>query len=283
MEQFMIGGLLVQIDYAGIPVLSEGNLQRFRWDGPWDGDRVTLRCVREPFAHCLKTPLAPETLAYGIYSHEGKPLLVYHWGNQRRAFAVWPDDFRVTFDPGMYRQPDLREDWFFSICAFHRQLLNRNACILHASYIDIGGEAILFTGPSGMGKSTQARLWSEHEGAQVINGDRAVLRKVAGKWHVFGYPSCGTSGICINRTLPLRAIVSLKQGTENRVEQIAPAAAVRTLSAAVEFYPWAREEFGQVLDIATQITADTGVLRLVCTPDQRAVAALKQYLEGGQA
>ena len=283
MEQFMIGGLLVGIDYAGMPVLSEGNLQRFRWDGPWDGEQIALRCSYEPLSPYFGQSLIPENHVYGIYTYEGHPFLVYRWGNQIHGFAVWPDSFRVSFAPAMHHQPPLREDWFFSVCSFHRQLLTREACILHASYVDIGGEALLFTGPSGVGKSTQAQLWVENEGAQVINGDRALLRKIDGRWHVFGYPTCGTSGICINRTLPLRGIVSLAQGPMNRAQMLSPAAAVRTLAAAMEFYPWAQDEFDMVLNISSRIAADNGVMRLVCTPDKDAVTALKQFLEGGQA
>lgn len=282
MEQFLIGNILLETDYADIPLLSEGNLRRFRWDGPWSGDRAVLKCICEPLDPYLGSPLVPENHVYGIYTHREHPFLVYHWGNQRHGFAVWPDCFRVSFAPSMYHQPPLREDWFFSVCAFHRQLLIRDACVLHASYVDIGGRAILFTGPSGVGKSTQAGLWVRHAGVEVINGDRAVLREHHGRWHVFGYPSCGTSGICINRTLPLKAVVVLTQGKENRVVLLSAAPAIRALVSATEFYPWSQTEFDLALRTATRIAAQTPVLQLVCRPDGQAVSVLKQYLEGIQ-
>ena len=279
MEQFLIGNILLEADYADVPMVSEGNLRRFSWEGPWTGDRAVLRCAHEPLEPYLASPMIPENHVYGIYTHREQPLLVYHWGNRLHGFAVWPDSFRVSFDPCMYHQTPLREDWFFSICAFHRQLLNRGACVLHASYVDIGGRAILFTGPSGVGKSTQAELWVRHAGAQVVNGDRAVLRALDGKWHAFGYPSCGTSGICINRTLPLRAIVILSQGRENRVERMAAGAAIRALISATEFYPWHQGEFDLALRVAERIVSRVSILHLVCTPDQNAVDVLKQYLK----
>ncbi len=279
MAQFLIGNILLETDYADVPVISEGNLQRFRWDGSWEGDRAVLQCACEPLEPYLSSPLFPENFVYGIYTHRDHPLIVYPWGNRRRGFAVWPDSFRVSFDPCMYRQTPIREDWFFSICAFHRQLLNRGACVLHASYIDVGGEAILFSGPSGVGKSTQAGLWVQHAGAEVINGDRALLREDDGGWKAYGYPSCGTSGICINRTLPLRAIVILSQGRENRVERMAAGAAIRALISATEFYPWHQGEFDLALRVAERIVSRVSILHLVCTPDQNAVDVLKQYLK----
>lgn len=280
MEQFLIGNLLVEMDYSGVPVISEGNLRRFVHDGPWDGERLRLESCISPLSGFIQTQFDRENPLYGFYRWQDEPVLAYHWGNMLHGFAVWPERFAVTFDPGMLRQTPLREDWFFSVCAFHRQLLIRNACVLHASYVDIGGEAILFTGPSNIGKSTQAGLWTRYEHAEIINGDRVLLRKRGDRWYAFGYPSCGTSGICVNRDMPLRAIVVLSQAPENRIEQIPAGAKIRVLTAATELYPWDQQEFDLALDVATQLAAQIPVIRLSCRPDQGAVDALKYYLEG---
>ena len=281
MDQFLIGNILLRMDYAGIPVLSEGNLRRFQYDGKWEGDQVSLICSSEPVSQFLHTPLIQDNMVYGIYTHHDRNCLIYRWGNLFNGFAVWPELFRVSMDPRMHEQPPLREDWFFSICAFHRQLLIHKACVVHASYVDIGGEAILFTGPSNVGKSTQADLWQKFAGAQIINGDRAVLREYEGKWHVFGYPSNGTSGICINRTLPLKAIVVLSQSEENRVETMSAGEKIRALVSASELYPWDQSEIYMALDIAQEIIGKIYVLKLSCRPDRDAVEVLKEYLEEG--
>lgn len=99
--------------------------------------------------------------------------------------------------------------------------------ILHSSFIDVGGEAVLFTAPSGTGKSTQAELWREHRGAVVVNGDRSVLRIVDSVPCASGLPYSGSSGICLNRTLPLRAIVYIEQAMENSVTRLHGFAAFR--------------------------------------------------------
>lgn len=56
-------------------------------------------------------------------------------------------------------------------------LLERNAVVLHASYIEHEGDAVLFCAPSGTGKSTQAELWKKYRSARIINGDRCLIRK----------------------------------------------------------------------------------------------------------
>ena len=90
-----------------------------------------------------------------------------------------------------------------------------DAFILHASYILYDGRAILFTAPSGTGKSTQARFWSEERGAEIVNGDRVLVTKRNGCFYANGIYACGTSGICKNITAPIAAVVFLEQGECN--------------------------------------------------------------------
>ena len=53
-------------------------------------------------------------------------------------------------------------------------VINRGGILLHSSFIKLGERAILFTAPSGVGKSTQARLWCELEGAELVDGTGSV-------------------------------------------------------------------------------------------------------------
>lgn len=279
MDQFLIGNILVQMDYAGVPVLPDGNLRLFSHNESWEGETIQLNCSCEPLSPYLINPLSEGNLVYSIYSYENQACIAYRWGNLFHGFAVWPERFAVSMDPKMYHQPPLWQDWFFSICGFHHQLLIRDASVLHASYVDIGGQAILFTGPSGVGKSTQANLWTQFENAEIVNGDRVLLRKCNGSWTAFGYPSCGTSGICINRNLPLKAIVVLSQADTNTVQQMTPVSKIKALATAMELYPWDQAEINMAFNIATDISAHVPVLKLSCRPDREAVNVLKNYLE----
>lgn len=129
-------------------------------------------------------------------------------------------------------------------------LLHQNqGLLLHASFIRWQGSGILFSAPSGTGKSTQANLWVQHQGAEVINGDRAALRQVGGRWQAFGLPYAGSSGVYRNESVPISALVVLRQGKENRLRSLTRGeafarlfqrlpftAGIRTLSKT----PWTR-------------------------------------------
>ena len=65
---------------------------------------------------------------------------------------------------------------FGSILSLEKRMYFHNSFILHSAYICVNGKAVLFTAPSGGGKSTQAKLWADHRGARTINGDRTLLQ-----------------------------------------------------------------------------------------------------------
>ena len=97
-----------------------------------------------------------------------------------------------------------------------------DAFILHASYIVHEDQAILFTAPSGTGKSTQAEFWRTERSAEIVNGDRVLITRRNGRYYANGIYASGTSGICKNKTVPIRAVVLLEQAETNAVNEIPP-------------------------------------------------------------
>lgn len=150
---------------------------------------------------------------------------------------------------------------------------------VHASYICHNEQGILFTAPSGTGKSTQAELWRQHRGAEVINGDKAGVRVEEGRAMVYGVPFSGTSGICKNRTLPLRAIVVLSQAPVNRAVRLPASQAVAALYPNIFADQHVVEEQQMALDCVLDLIEAVPVFSLACTPDVRAVEALERALE----
>lgn len=222
-----------------------------------------------------------------IYETEEGKMLIYHWCRSRYGIGYWMKDLDEEeivcyFNPQMHEQLPVTGNWFFSICGLHRALLRREAPVLHASYIDWNGKAILFSAPSQTGKSTQARLWETYEQTEIINDDRVLLRKKDGVWNAYGYPSCGSSKICINRTLPIAALVILEQGKENIVREMTLGEKVTALFSGIEIYTWDEEEVNMSIQTATRIAMECNMIKLICRPDQDAVAVLKEYIEREQ-
>ncbi len=154
-------------------------------------------------------------------------------------------------------------------------VLEADGVILHASFIEYKGKAILFTAPSETGKSTQADLWVEHRGADIINGDRAVIRLIDGKPYACGIPFAGSSQYCKNATLPLAAIVYLGQAPETTITKMNFAQAFARVWEGCTVNTWNQEDLNKAIDIVQQITMQTPVYHLQCTPDESAIIALE--------
>lgn len=150
--------------------------------------------------------------------------------------------------------------------------------ILHSSFIEWNEKAILFTAPSGTGKSTQADLWREHRGAEIINGDRSAIRLIDGKYYVSGIPYAGSSEYCKNRTLPLGAIVYLKQAPKTTISRLSGIRAFRNIWEGVSVSTWNKEDVSRVSEMVMQIVSQVPVYQLSCTPDISAVQALEECL-----
>ena len=105
---------------------------------------------------------------------------------------------------------------------FYRQLLLFNGFYLHASAVVRDGKAYLFSGRSGVGKSTHTRLWIDIFGGdtRVINDDKPALRYMDGVWYVYGTPWCGKDGINLNERAPLAGICFLKQAQRTQIRRV---------------------------------------------------------------
>ncbi len=131
---------------------------------------------------------------------------------------------KSKFDPNA---GDVRiGDVSFELVAIYRALCERlvenDILLFHSSAISIDGEAVLFTAPSGVGKSTQSRLWKEYFGDRVtiINDDKPLLKISDGKAVVYGTPFSGKSHLHINTSADVKAIVVLHQDSENNIRRL---------------------------------------------------------------
>ena len=148
--------------------------------------------------------------------------------------------------------------------------------LLHASWIAYQGKAILFTGASGIGKSTQAALWAQYRGAELINGDRAAIFPTPGGAEVRGIPYCGSSGVNKNRTMPLAAVVCLSQAPENSIARLSGLKAFRKLWEGCSIDLWNPTDIAKGTQAGVDTVSAVPVFALACTPDERAVQILEK-------
>ena len=156
--------------------------------------------------------------------------------------------------------------------------IENNGFILHSSFIKLKDEAILFTAPSGTGKSTQAELWKTLRGAAIINGDRSVVRWEGDHIWTEGIPFAGSSSYCENESLPLRAIVCLSQAPSTSIRRVKGYEAFLNIWKECSVNAWDTKDVEKLSSIVTHVVTTIPIFHLACTPDESAIIALEKAL-----
>ena len=134
----------------------------------------------------------------------------------------------LLIDTG-FRRDECREALLEGLSGLGARLEDTDICLthLHSDHSGLAVEAagergLLFSGPSVIGKSTQAALWERH-GARLLNGDRTVLGPGPAGWTAWGSPYAGSSRCFCSEQRTIGAIVVLEQAPADGVPQGAAA------------------------------------------------------------
>lgn len=166
----------------------------------------------------------------------------------------------------------------FNAAGIERVLHSQGMRLFHCSYVDDQGGAVLFSAPSGGGKTTQATLWEQYAGATMVNGDRAVLEATPGGYIAHGLPIAGSSGVFINRSLPIKAVFVVKKATQNRTVRLTQQEAFEAIFSQLTVNTWNHSFVLACVDFAMEMAARVPVFRLECRIDQGAVEAAQKAL-----
>ncbi|MCD7946095.1 MAG: hypothetical protein LUF81_05785 [Clostridiales bacterium] len=162
-----------------------------------------------------------------------------------------------------------------------RVMLYNRALTLHSASIIYRGEAILFTAPSGTGKTTQTDLWHQYrEGVADLNGDRTVLQQTGEGWRACGFPIYGSMVRCAQAAVPIRAVVVIRQGEMDKITELSTTEKVAYLYSectVMRAYP---EDVLEAMGLLEEMAAEVRVLKMDCTMEPSAVDTLHQYLYG---
>lgn len=148
----------------------------------------------------------------------------------------------------------------------------------HAAQIAVKETGILFTAPSGTGKTTQAKLWEKYRGARRICADRTLVRRLPEGWRTFGYPLDGSEPICSEEEHALGAVVLLRQGQQNQVVRLNGRHAIAALMPQMVIDGWSAEAKAREIELLANLLEEIPVYQLTCTPDETAVRCLEQRL-----
>lgn len=157
-------------------------------------------------------------------------------------------------------------------------LYKRKGIILHASAIDYKDRAILFTAPSGTGKSTQTALWRDNvKDVFIINDDAPALRVIDGIIYVYGTPWSGTSTVNKNCRIQYGATVNIIRAKVNSIIKTDKESMLYYFTLATRSVPFANlmSHYYDFIGILT----DKPNFVLSCNMSENAVFTAKEIID----
>lgn len=157
--------------------------------------------------------------------------------------------------------------------------IQNNAMVLHSSLIDFNGNGIIFSAPSGTGKSTQANLWNKYKNAIILNGDRSIIRKLD-DYYAYGSPYAGSSDIYLNKKVRIKAIIVLKQAPYNKISRLDYKHAFLHILSEMSLTTWNKNFINLEITFLKEVIENIPVYLLECLPNEEAVNLVFDKLRG---
>lgn len=190
--------------------------------------------------------------------------ITYRGGDVMLADETWEHALILSL-----QNPSNVDDFLCQL--FYTHAVQRQILYLHSSLINFNGRGIMFLGPSGIGKTTQAELWNRYRDALIINGDVVFVQETEDAFLGWGTPWHGSSPYCENTNVPVHAMIVLKQAPENSIRELSGFEKVTAVSGSV-FYPrWLENGMELCLETLDHLLTKIPVYELSCRPDEEAV------------
>jgi len=231
----------------------------------------------------ITSPDKENDILWSVYKHKGKDYIISAEPHRKiypYLCAYFPE---TQSNWEVYTSEAIEENGFTvlnplaypmgPLLMYHLALYN-NAIMIHASGIADDNKAYLFSGFSGVGKSTMAGLWY-NSGHKVINDDRLMLRYIDGQCIMYNTPMTYAD-------MPKKNVLShaflLKQHPENYLTHLKGLVGMTRFMAFCIQHHYNKQHVDVILDTVQKIAQTISVYELGFVPDISAVELIKEHV-----
>ena len=241
-----------------------------------------------------KTLIRNEELV--VCENEQGYIILFPSMNQIREAHMTSDGrFAQIYVNGLDKEKT-KEELFHAIRHFFLFFAQRQGFFaIHSASILYRDQVWLFSGHSGMGKSTHTNLWKEQFGTEIINGDLNLIGwsngeqtnigqsvdKPCSKGHpiVYGMPWCGTSGIASTKSYPLGGIVLLGRSDNDHFEPLTNDQKIVRVMQRMISPVWTEDMLETNLKCAAKLAKEVPIYYLLCTKEPSAAYVMKARID----
>ena len=241
-----------------------------------------------------KTLIRNEELV--VCENEQGYIILFPSMNQIREAHMTSDGrFAQIYVNGLDKEKT-KEELFHAIRHFFLFFAQRQGFFaIHSASILYRDQVWLFSGHSGMGKSTHTNLWKEQFGTEIINGDLNLIGwsngeqtnigqsvdKSGSKGHpiVYGMPWRGTSGIASTKSYPLGGIVLLGRSDNDHFESLTNDQKIVRVMQRMISPVWTEDMLETNLKCAAKLAKEVPIYYLLCTKEPSAAYVMKARID----
>jgi hypothetical protein len=157
----------------------------------------------------------------------------------------------------------------------------KNKSFVHGCAVSRNGQGFLFSGPSGTGKSTIAKLSSDFK---ILNDELVIVNRSNGNYVVSSSPFKGDFKNNINGSVPLSALFLIKHGKKNMIRKITKTEFVTRFVREVIYSDSLlstkkKESFLEMMDFCSGIAEIVPFYELAFLPDKSFWECIKNVEE----
>lgn len=204
--------------------------------------------------------------------------------NDAPLFSVSSSDAQIEGELRHAKRPITL--FYADTMCLQKQLVERlpfyDRFFFHSAAFTCGEDGFLFSGPSGVGKTTHLRLWQRYLGedrVRIVNGDKNILHIRDTGVTVCSTPWAGKEQWQTNRSAPLRALCFVKQGTTNSIRLLSREDAVKPILYQL-YVPKADESVIRLIGLTARLCRQIPVYELTCDMSEEAVKTSYEALTG---
>lgn len=213
-------------------------------------------------------------MSFSVYHSTGSVTVSVTNGNKEHRFSLSADRKTAISDLTLTEPYESQFLAYFLRTAYGMAAANKGTIKLHASVIEKKGQALIFMGKSGTGKSTHSQNWLKHvPKCSLLNDDEPIVRMLPnGHIRVYGAPWSGSTPCYRNESAEVAAFVRLYQSKENKLTPLKGVNAFASLFQSVAILRSNNENRELTMTIVSDILEQVPIYRLDNRPDREAVS-----------